>query len=1250
MKLLQSKTLTLTLTRTTARSTLLLAAILIPAALFSQSGAGSIQGTIQDDTGAVIPSCQVHVVNQATNVTIDTTSNGSGFYAVPGLFAGAYQLTFRTPGMKESVNEVKLQNAQVLVLNPTLGLGDLTQKVTVVAEGVQLATYDSGVVNTELDAHRIDQLPQNGRNLLGLAQNTVPGLEGGGTRANGLMQEAMEYSQDGAPMTNRNFGGEGNSAQATLPDPDSVQEARFETLNSSAQFATPATVILTTKSGTNQLHGSLFETARNNSFGIARARQDPPNSAAPHFVRNEFGASVGGPIVIPRLYNGKNKSFFFFAYERFSLRQASSELVTVPTVAMRNGDFSGLVNGAGILQQLYDPASTQSAANNYTRTPFPNNQIPISRISPLAKRLYAATPLPQTGDNPLINSNYNAVNPITQTVPNITFRLDQTFNQNNRVYVRFTDVDQKQQALRNYPSNSPATIAGGGLPAGASGYQAMPIQTISYALGFTHVFSPTLFSETIVSQQWQRMYVQGNEASLANYEQQLGLPNNFSQIGFPAIGSNLIMPYGGSQWYYGMSQMIATLDENLNKVWGKHQLAFGGRIRHERYAYLSDRATDQVNFSNLATALYDPTTGANYGAKANTGYADADFFLGAASNYSQNKNAPFNQGYLREYDLYLQDNWRIGRTLTINAGLRWEMHPAVKANNDNFMTFDLKNDAIVLPKPLDAFIANGFTTQAIVTNLQNLGVKFETPQQAGIPSSGFNSSMANFLPRLGFAWTPSFAPKGMVIRGGYGEYVYPVPVRNSVRYLTANYPFTAGYSQSYTTANQSPDGLPNYLLRAPQSVVAGLNSANVVNSNSTNSLLPGINIGETLAADYPPDHVREANFTVEQPFRDGSVLRASYVYTHGYNLDQNYQYNSAPSTYVWEAATGTIPPTGTYANVATRPYDNRTWGNNVISVKTGWSNNSALQLNYQRPFNKGIAYQIFYVYSRAFRVGGNTFRDNPLYPGANFAPGVLPKGMDVGTLLKPSDALNRYENYKLDTAIPLHRIGFNGIYDLPVGKGKRFLGRANRFLDALVGGYQVAFVGQVVSQSFQVNSNNWGASSPIELYKSDVPITDCRSGVCRPAYLWFNGYISPSVVNAAKNGIQGLPSNYVPYQAPINNTPGAANFGNNNVPVKLANGNTVVTGYSPGPLGANPFSHTILQGPKNYEADISLYKVFSITERMSLRINVDAFNAFNIQGRVNPTISGGVATDGIETLQTSYWTPRQIQLTARLTF
>jgi hypothetical protein len=1214
-------------------------------ALWSQSGAGTIQGTVQDPTSAAIPGCTVQALNQATGVSIETTSNAGGFYALKGLFAGSYRLSFTAAGMKKYESVVTLQNGQVLVLNPQLSVGEVSEKVTVSGETIQLATYDSGTVNTQLDAARIQQLPQNGRNVLGLAQNTVPGLEGGGTRANGLMQEAMEYSQDGAPMTNRNFGGESNSAQATLPDPDSVQEARFETLNSSAQFATPATVILTTKSGTNQVHGSLFETARNNYFGIARARQDPADFKAPPLIRNEFGGSVGGPIYIPKLYDGRNRTFFFYAYERFSLRQSSQQLMRVPTVPMRNGDFSGLVNSAGLLQQLYDPNSTQGRENNYARLPFMNNQIPLSRISPLAKTLYAATPLPTSADNPLVNFNLNGRNPTQQTVPNYTVRLDHVFDEKNRVYFRFTEIDQQQQALRNYPSASPANVATNELPEGATGYQRIPIQTISGALGYSKVISPTFFSETVLSMQWQRMYVEGNEASQKNYEQQFGLPNNFGQIGFPAIGANLLMPYGGSQWNYGMSQRLSTIDENLNKIWGKHQFAFGIRVRHEKFGYMSDRSPDQIAYTNLATAVYDPTTGANFNPRPNTGYADADFFLGAASNFTQNRNAPFNNCSLIEYDSYIQDNWRISRRLTLNLGLRWEAHPAPRAANDYMVGFDPKNIALVTPRPLDYYVKEGLTHEALITNLRNLGVKFMTMNEAGMPSRGIAGSNANLLPRLGFAYMPSFGRGGTVIRGGYGKYIYPVPIRNSIRYLTASYPFTASYSQSYTSAAQSPDGLPNFLLRNPLTVITGVNSANVVNSNNINALLPGISTGTVASPDYPPARVQEANFTIEQPFRDGSVFRASYVFTHGENLDQNYLINNAPSTYVWQVTTGTVPPTGQFAGVATRPYDSRTWGSITQSTKYGFSNDSALQFNYQRPYRRGIGYQIFYVYSRAFRVGGNTFRDNILYPAANFAPGAIPQGMNVGTVLEPSREFNRWQNYRPDTAIPLHRITFNGIVDVPFGKGRRLVRNANRFVDALIGGYQVAFVGTVVSQSFQVTNTNFGATNPIKLYKNSAPVTDCRSGVCRQAYMWFNGYLPPTVINAANRGVQGVPSDYQPYLAPINNTPGTPNFGNNNVTVVLNNGQQVTTAFSPGPAGVNPYNAMVLQGPKNFQSDISLYKEFAIKERYKLRFNIDAFNAFNIQGLTNPNV-----TDGIQQLQTSYWRPRQIQFTGRFTF
>jgi hypothetical protein len=572
------------------------------------------------------------------------------------------------------------------------------------------------------------------------------------------------------------------------------------------------------------------------------------------------------------------------------------------------------------------------------------------------------------------------------------------------------------------------------------------------------------------------------------------------------------------------------------------------------------------------------------------------------------------------------------------------MHPAPHTKDGIGVTFDLAHNALVLPNPLDFYVEKGYTTPAILSNLQNLGVKFMTPEQANLPRAGIYDSNDNFMPRLGFAYTPFNGRWGTVIRGGFGGYIYPVPIRNSMRAAVTNLPFLASYSRSFTSAGQSPDGLPNYLLRTPLTVVAGQNSANVVDTTAVNSLLPGISV-TTLDPRYPPARVRQSNLTIEQPVKGGSVFRITYLYVQASNLDQNYQYNAAPSAYVYEMTNGVVPPTGMYAATATRPYDKLTWGTNVMSTKYGWSNNSSLQLNYQRPFKNGYAYQIYYVYSKAFRVGGNTFRDSVLYPAELFAPGVLPQGLDTGTILNPSRELNRFQNYRVDTAIPVHRVSFNGVVDLPVGRGKRFLRNSSRWVDALIGGFQIAAIGNVVSQSFLPTATNWGPTSELKVYKSAVPVTDCRSGVCRPAYQWFNGYIAPPLINNATNGISGLPADYTPYQTPINNTPGAPNYGTNNVQVPLKNGNSVLTAYSPGPAGPNPFWKTTILGPFNYITDISLYKVFSISERWKLRFNVDAFNAFNIQGRVNPN-----PTDGIQALTTSYWTPRQIQVSARLTF
>ncbi len=1306
-----------------ARATVLLAAAMViglaqgGSLLRAQSGAGSIQGTVTDSTGAVLPGASIHVVNQATNVVANTKSNGVGFYQVPDLFTGTYQVTISAPNMNTYVQSIELLVSQNAVINARMSPGAVTQQISVEANEVQLTTTNSGTITSTLENQRINQLPMNGRNLLTLVADSTPGMEGG-SRDNGLMPEATEYVADGVALNNNNFGGQTNSFGALLPDADSIQEVSIDLTAAPAQYATPGTAVITTKSGTNQLHGSLFETAVNNYWGVAKTRNDLSNFVAPQYIRNEFGISAGGPVVIPHLYHGKDKTFWFFAYERYSLAANTPEQTSVPTMAERNGDFSGMVNNSGTLQEIYDPLTTAPngacqlplyttgapQTNTWCRNQFnyngnPNTVNP-SRESPGAKLIYSITPQPTNSNDPMVAPNLNSPNLQYVVIPTITWRIDHNFSEKNQAFLRYTQNIESNRALRNYPGDSAATLAANGFPAGASGYQVLPIANFAGALGYTHIFSPTFYAETNLSQQWWMQYVGGGGNPNLNYDKLLGLPNNFGETGFPVINGLTTMNYGGTMYQYQENQIISQVDENLTKVIGRHQLQFGGRVRHDRYYYLNSRNADTTSFTTFTTGLEEPSTGATYGSWPNTGLGDAGLYLGNIASASVQLQDPPTWFRQMEFDAYLQDNWHVSRNLTINLGFRYEAHPAMHTKGNVADAFDLANHAIVLGAPVSNLLSEGWTTQSIITNLQNIGAKFETPSQAGYPSALYQNADLTVSPRIGIAWQPFGSKRGTVLRGGYGRYIYPIPTRNANPGPTG-LPFSYGYTQNYNTANQAPDGLPNYTLREiydptsnPNSIEMGVNGTNIVDTTTTTAILPGIS-AQYFDPDYKPDMVSEINGTLEQPFKGNSALRLSWVWTHGSYLDHFYHPNSHLSDFVWEMNTGTAPPTGgasvigtpqqnTYAATALGPYDNTVYGDFVWDEKTGWSNDNEFQVNYQRLFQHGFAFQIFYVWSRAFRVGGNTFRDGQDYTAQTYL-GVQPVTASftssypvTPTALPPTPPkgiasyadwhqLDVFQEYQLDAGIPPHHLQFNYIFDLPIGRGKRFLGNSNRLIDELVGGYQIAGTGYMLSEIFQPNGGFWGPTSPIQVYKHKLPIMDCRSGNCYPSYLWFNGYIAPTAnassgqctaANGVKTGaggalecVYGLPTNYTPYAEPIDTVPGTTFYNTNNVTVNLANGNTSTQGYGSG-ASANPYSHTFIQGPKNWESDISLFKVFPITARYNLRFNMDAFNFLNHQGWNNPN-----GTDGTEAYwpggrsgATSHNAGRQMQFTLRFSF
>lgn len=1236
----------------------LLAWFVCAGSLQAQSGAGAIQGTVTDPTNATLKDAAVHIVNHDTGVVHDTLTNGVGFYSVEGLFAGSYDVTVSATGFKQNEQHVTLLTAQTLVLSPSLQIGAATEKVEVSTDQIQLATYDSPTISSDLDAQRISQVPENGRSVTNLLVQVTPDAFGGGDfgrpQLNGAEWQATNIIQDGSTNVDLDYGG----SLLAQPDIDSMQEVRVETSVSSAKYSAPTTAIINTKSGTNSFHGSLFETAVNNAIGIARSRSNPVGYSQAHYVRNEFGASGGGPIIIPKIYNGRDKSFFFVAYERFSLRSDSFFQTNVPTPAMRQGNFSGLNYSDGTPLVIYDP-STTSATTPWTRTPFANNTIPSNLESPFGKVMNAITPLPTTQANPYAANSYNLNYPALNntTLPTLTFRLDQTFNQKNNAYVRFSSM---QYSIEQYYGSQtlPASVAGAGIPAGASNLLGTNQPEYTAALGYTHIFSPTLVSETVFGGTWEtEAYNNPVVGANTDYEAQLGLPNNFGALSMPNT-SGPLYPLSATQRQWGSTEDILSINEDLTKTLGRHQIMFGGRVAYEQVGVLPDRSADTISFNSQATGIYDPTTGTNYGQKSDTGANDADLFLGAASAYSVVLQAGRENWRAEQYAVYAQDDFHVNNKVTLNLGLRWEGLPAPIELNNLINGFDLANKAVILGDTIPHLISTNRTTQGIITNLQNLGVLFESTQAAGVPDHIMHGNYAIFEPRVGFAYSLFGSGRGTVVRAGAGLYTFPMPIRDIYQNAEGNAPYSLGYSQSYTAGSQSPDGLNNYQLRSPVTVVAGQNSSNVVSTASINSILPGVR--EVFpSSNTPPNQMWEYNFTVEQPLKWNSVLRLSYVHDQSSNLDQEYAINNAMSAYAWELKTGTTPPGGTYSSVALNPYDSHTYGSVTQIGPTGWSDYDAFTANFQRLYKNGFGYQVAYVLRKGFRIGGNSSRDTTLYPAGDYAPGFVPG--DGSTY-----ALNLEQNYGVNTQFGPQGFIFNGIYDLPIGRGKKLFGKSPRWLDEILGGYQVAWNGSLFQNWMGVTSSNWGGFNPtgggtmgpIHIYKHKYPVTDCSSGVCLKGYLWYNGYNSPLNINNPCTGvhlISGLPSNYQAYQTPINMDPGAytctngvfkagnAQYLNNNVPVTLANGTTVETAYSPGP-GVNPFTHTFLHSPWFTSPDASIFKVFPIHEGWNFRINADAFNVFNIQGNNAPN------SNGIQYFTSSHNTPRQLQISARLTF
>jgi hypothetical protein len=1126
------------------------------------------------------------------------------------------------------------------VVDPVLEPAGTTTTVEV-KDLTPLVTTDNATVGSAMERTKIEQLPINGRSIVTLV-NLLPGLEN--QRAYGARYGTLEYVWDGAQEAERRWG---NSPQISL---EALQEFRVDVNAVSAKYSRPTNIILSTKSGTNQIHGTAFETVRNSAIGVARRRQDTFTKAPP-LNRHEYGFSMGGPVVIPRLYNGRNRTFWFASYE--ARRQASSSTAQyrVPTMAMRNGDFSNLRDSQGRLIALYDPLTTNS--QTYARQPFNYggrlNVIDPARLNPVAKFMFGVTRVPTNEVNPLIDVNWIGPIPTSSKQYNATQRIDHKFSDKDTFYVRSTIADSYGKNL----------FSSGQLMLDEVWNREINTEG-RYSIGTTwvHTFSPSFFNELLAS--GRRIAWFGgnlNEKNLS-YVDMLGLPNPFgiTTTAAPQFTSTGISGYDFRENQYKRHAFNnLTIDDNATKMIGKHELQFGVHYRYDQLNILPDQQwlEGMHNFDTLATALYDPaSTPTAPQATQLTGFNLANLFLGYA-NYTNLQNRRWFYFRGGENALYLQDNFKVSPRLTLNFGLRWEYWPAYREKHGSWTSFNPNTHAVVLGTSLENMYALGDSLPSLVARYRELGMKFETAQEAGLPENFTTTSKSDLGPRFGAAYRVGDGKRAFVIRGGYSKAFFPIPLFTFVDRMFTNTPTFATYQYSLNNANQSPDGIPNYLLRSVPPVQMGVNSKNVVDLSKVTGINPGSPSITHFTANQPDSSLQTWNVTLEKDLGANMAVRGRYVGNHGGNLDQYQTYNDNPPDYIWYASTHQPLPTGTTSGVVRRPFDNTVWGTIRDYRKTGWSNYNGLEFELERRYSKGLGFQLSYVTGNALAMTTNSNSDTIAVTAANqFLPGAVPADFQER---------NRFLNYQRDPSIPKNRVRWNWVADLPIGRGHRVGGNMSKLADKFIGGWQISGIGTFSTSYFSLPTGNWNfTGEPVHLYGYQYPIQDCRSGLCQPGYLWWNDYIPANQINSKDangnpNGVMGVPSDYKPAVAPLipwgstalpPNAPAGtniqSNWDTNNVWIPLNGVSTPIRiGFN---NNLHPWRNQLLPSSRQWGLDSSIYKNVNFNEHLNVRVGADFFNVFNHPG--NPSgVSGGILST-----RNSGFGARTMQLNARISW
>ena len=1203
--------------------------------LSGQVATGRITGRVTDSAGAVVAGATVTITNDATSVAQTVRSSASGDYVFEAVNPGTYTLKAEASGFQQFISQgIQAHIQDRLTVDVKLSVGAVTQQVSVSAAAPLLQAEEASVGQT-IEEQQINNMPLQSRDwttlgLLAAGTSTTAGSNNSEFNVMGLDWTQNDFRLNGIDdnLGGGSIGGaSGNNVYtAIVPPPDAIQEFKLQSSNFSAEFghSTGGIVNAVIKSGSNGLHGDLWEYVRNTVFNANDYFANQTNTPRPAYHQNQFGGTVGGPVYIPKVYNGKNKTFFFFDYQGTRINTPSDSTSSVPTAGMHSSNFTNfqdyftLVSGTKTdalgrvfpLATLLDPATTRavaagavdpvsglpntSGASISVRDPFYSNgsvagirdftaqtrylnTIPQARIDPVAVKLLSLYPNPTPGVTSF--PNYYQFAAGTNNINQYDVRIDENIGSKDILFGVFS--------YSNETIFSPPTLPG---LAEGQVYADGPEQGPRYAavLGYTHSFTPNLTNE------FHAGYLHAVERLSGVYGDTLGIPAEYGIPGVPQVEGNGGLPpisisslRGlGASGYMPTLSTVRTVEvmDNVTKIYGSHAFKTGfqvdnlynpvvqppyGKGSFSFTGQYSDIPNQNSGYAGIADMLLVPTTST---------VPNGTDGLGGLSNYSLSNIAQVSDQ--RYYiGAYFQDDWKVSSRLTLNLGLRWDHYTPYQETHGKQANFVQtgggagNSGTYYIPKRGCSVPTSSAFQALLVAN--NIATVCTSNTGTG------NVQTLNFAPRIGFAYrvTPQ-----VVVRGGYGI-TYGALDNTGFGYnLGGNYPFTYTVS-SYSVNSQTPLALPSGQTAVLENALTAQNIENPALVNGAGLFLYG------RQYNFQTPYQQSINLTFQDQFTPHDSVSAAYVGTLGRHLDSQSSQNAPsaimpPGTNMYDP---TVPGHIPFPSFAAEP---------AFQSTSSSSSYSSFQAVYQHELSFGLTVLANYTFSkcltdtRSIEGTNSAAYGGPFYGGtytpyrAEWLPGFGQKG-DYGLCAS-------------DTAQVVHA---SGTYVLPFGRTRKYLSNINGVTDAFVGGWLTNFIFS---------------------HQTGQPFTL----LCPVATTADFGCFADVVPG---QNVYGGPHNVTQW---LNPTAFAT------PPVATAVGQS---DYSPLGGGSNQ-----VRGPGFQDLDMSLFKQFPIREAMKLEFRAEAFNLGNWHSFANPSNLNFLNPTGFSAITASRSNPRILQLALKL--